>query len=118
MTMDERRGMVEPGPVAGPFDAATFRAELGTTFQVVLGTEHIPLRLAEVADGRTGGGFMRFSVLFHGPPDRMLSQGTYEFGHDKLGSLLLFIVPIVGSDAERIVYEACFSHRLPARAEP
>ena len=29
--------------------------------------------------------------------------------------LVLFIVPIVGSDAERIVYEACFSQRVPAK---
>ncbi len=113
MTTDERD---EPArPAAPAFEAATFRAHLGTTFDVDLGAERVPVRLADVADERTGGGFVRFSVLFHGPPDRLLGQGSYAFHHQTLGSLVLFIVPIVGSDAERIVYEACFSQRVPAK---
>lgn len=40
----------------------------------------------------------------------------YAFHHDTLGSLMLFIVPVVGSNAERIVYQACFSG--PIQAQP
>ena len=76
------------------------------------------MRLIEVSDGRSGGGFQRFSVLFYGPPDRPLVQGTYTFHHEVLGSLALFIVPVLGSNAERLVYEACFSQPVPARSEP
>jgi hypothetical protein len=112
MTTDDRPEPASPAPA---FEAATFRAHLGTTLDVELGTERVPLRLVDVAGERTGGGFVRFSVLFHGPPDRLLAQGSYTFHHQALGSLVLFIVPIVGSDAERIVYEACFSQPAPAK---
>jgi hypothetical protein len=111
MTIDDRHA---PSGPAAAFDAALFRAQLGTTMDVDLGTERIPLRLVEVADGPSSGGFVRFSVLFHGPPDRVLAQGSYAFHHEALGALVLFIVPIIGSDAERIVYEACFSQPKPA----
>ena len=100
------------------FDRDRFRAELDTIFHVVLETERIPLRLVDVTDGRTGGGFARFSVLFHGPPDRILLQGTYELHHDTMGWLALFIVPIIGSNSERIIYEACFSHPVPVPRAP
>jgi hypothetical protein len=117
MTIDDRDAAADPEPAAA-FDAARFRAQLGTTCVVDSGTGNIPMRLAKVSDGRTGGGFVRFSVLFDGPPERLLVQGTYTFHHEVLGSLALFIVPVLGSDAERIVYEACFSQPAPARSEP
>jgi hypothetical protein len=102
----------EPPPVA--FDHATFRAQLDSTFALDLGTEPVPLRLAEVSDERTGGGFRSFSVLFHGPAERLVPQGTYLFHHETMGSLALFIVPVVGSNAERILYEASFSQPVVA----
>ncbi len=95
-----------------PYDPETFRANLGTTFTVALAPEPVALVLADVSGERTGGGFLRFSVLFHGPSDRVLSQGTYELQHDTLAPMALFLVPVVGSNVERILYEACFS--LPA----
>lgn len=107
MTIDD------PSRPAARFDAAIFRAQLGTTIDVGLGTGSVPLRLVEVADGPSAGGFVRFSVLFHGPPAPVLAQGSYAFHSEALGSLVLFIVPIVGSNAERTVYEACFSQPAP-----
>jgi hypothetical protein len=49
---------------------------------------------------------------------RMLPQGTYSFRHDTLGEFLLFIVPVVGSNDERIVYEACFNRRVAEPSAP
>jgi hypothetical protein len=108
----------EADPVAAIYKAETFRSQLDTVFQVERDASLVPLRLTDVADGRTGGGFQRFSVLFHGPAEHVLLQGTYTFHHDALGTFPLFIVPLLESNTERIVYEACFSRPLPTADEP
>jgi hypothetical protein len=100
----------------GQVDVAAFHAQIDTMFRVKSGSDPIPLRLAEVIEERSAGGIERFSLFFHGPPDRMLPQDTYSFHHDTLGDITIFIVPIVGSNDERIVYEACFNRRLTASA--
>ena len=69
----------------------------------------VPLRLADVIDGRSDQRFQRFSLIFHGPPSPVLPQGMYSFRHDAMGEMMLFIVPVLDSNDERIVYEACFS---------
>jgi uncharacterized protein DUF6916 len=97
-------------------DPETFREQLDTVFQVDHDSGTIQLRLAEVADEHIGGGMRQFSIFFHGAAERILPQGMYAFHHDALGSLTLFIVPVIGSNAERIVYQACFSG--PALARP
>lgn len=89
-------------------DAATFRAHLDTAFVTDYGDRAVPLRLAEVADDRVTGGLEQFSLYFHGPADQQLPQGTYALAHDALGALAMFLVPI-GANAERVVYEACFT---------
>lgn len=104
----------DPAAAAARINPATYRLHIDTTFQVERGPDRIPVRLAEVAGERTGGGYLRFSLLFHGPADRLLPQDSYLFHHDALGELMLFIVPVVGSNAERIVYEACFTRPLPS----
>ena len=120
MSERERAADRAPDPMsaAGQIDLAAFAAQLDTTFRVGGDADLIPLRLAEVVDGRLAGGLQRFSLLFHGPPDRMLPQGMYSFHHDALGELVLFIVPVIGSNDERIIYEACFSRPSPAPPAP
>jgi hypothetical protein len=103
---------------AGELEPAALRAQLDTTFHASGETDDVPLRLVEVIEGQSDRRVRRFSILFHGPADRMLPQGTYSFRHDTLGDFLLFIVPIVGSDDERIVYEACFSRRVAEPSAP
>ena len=93
-------------------DPEVLRRHLDTVFHVAHDAGIVPLRLVEVADGRVGGRLQQFSVLFHGPSDRILPQGTYDMHHDSLGSLALFIVPVIGSTRERIVYEAAFSRPI------
>jgi hypothetical protein len=95
-------------------DPDTYRKQLDTVFQVEYGSGPVPLRLTEVADERTGGSVQQFSLFFHGPGDRILPQGTYSMQHDVLGALALFIVPVVGSNAERIIYQACFTRVITA----
>jgi hypothetical protein len=97
------------GRSAEIFEAAAFRVHLDTEFHVAVDGGPLALRLAEVVDGRAGGGFRRFSAIFHGPVDRPLAQGNYEFQHGTLGAFPLFIVPLLESNRDRMVYEACFS---------
>jgi hypothetical protein len=105
--------MTDPsGSTGGVFDHERLKGELGTTFYLAVNGQRLPVTLVEVTDSKSGGGFQRFSVLFHGPPDRALVQGTYALQHDVLGSLDIFIVPVIGSGPERMVYEACFNQPL------
>lgn len=99
---------------AAQVEKATFRTQCGTTFRVIRDGEEVPLLLAEIVDGPSYGSMESFSLFFHGPADRLLEQATYTFEHDALGSLVLFVVPVLGSNAERIVYEAMFVRPAPA----
>jgi hypothetical protein len=108
----------DPMEAAGQIDPEEFCAQLDTTFRVEVDAAGVPLQLVEVVDERSSGGFQWFSLLFHGPSDRLLPQGTHLLHHDVFGELMLFLVPVVGSNSERIVYEACFSRRAPARPAP
>jgi hypothetical protein len=90
-------------------DPEGFREQLDTIFHVDHASGPIQLRLADVTDEHVARGVRQFSLFFHGPPDRILPQNTYSLRHEALGSLALFIVPVVGSNHERIVYQACFS---------
>ena len=114
MTTDERD---EPAKPAAPaFEAATFRAPLGTTFDVDLGRRARP-RAARGRRRRANRRRLRevFRLVSRSSQTACSPQGSYAFHHQALGLLAPFIVPIVGSDAERIVYEACFSQRVPAK---
>ena len=99
-------------------DPAIFRQHVNTIFHVGAGPDRVQLQLAEVAGEQISRGIQQFSLFFHGPAGRLLPQGTYSLDHDALGSLALFIVPVIGSNDERIVYQACFSRPVPAPPVP
>jgi len=103
---------------AGDLEPAALRAQLDTIFHAAGEAGQVPLLLAEVVEGQSDRRVHRFSILFHGAADRPLPQGTYSFRHDTLGEFLLFIVPVVGSNDERIVYEACFTRRVAEPSAP
>lgn len=90
------------------FQPEIFRAHLETSFELA-DASAVQLRLVEVIDEGIAHGVRQFSLFFHGPVDRVLPANTYAFRHPVLGPLDLFIVPIVGSNDRRIVYQACFS---------
>lgn len=52
---------------------------------------------------------VQFSLLFRGPADPLLPQGTYHFRHAALGDFAFFITPVART-REATDYEACFSH--------
>jgi hypothetical protein len=93
---------------------AMYREQLGTIFLAEHGGTRLGLRLVDVVEERATAGLQQFSLFFHGPADQILQQGTYSFTHHALGPLALFIVPVIGSNPERIVYQACFSGPVPS----
>ena len=88
---------------------ADFAEQLDTPF-LVTGSSggELPLLLAEAQDLSHRFGAENFSIVFHGPSDQPLSQGTYEFEHRSLGAFSLFIVPMRG-DGRHASYEAVFN---------
>ncbi len=69
----------------------------------------LEVELIEVADyaERLAGPSKRppFSILFRGPKDINLPQGTYQVDHDKMGTVELFLVPIM-PDENGSLYES------------
>lgn len=73
------------------------------------------MRLVDAVEGSEPGGpgpegqhRQQFSLLFRGPAEPQLPQGTYAVTHDAIGEQHLFLVPI-GRDAEGVRYEAAFA---------
>jgi uncharacterized protein DUF6916 len=93
-----------------------FADRVGETFDVrVDSVAVLALTLAEATVSDVPGGIgpdgaerAQFSLVFSGPPQPFLPQGTYRLEHDELGALELFLVPI-GPDADAMRYQAAFA---------
>lgn len=106
----------QPG-VAALLDTLTsedFLPLLEATFETSLGDTPLVLTLAkvDVKDARYSrpGARLAFSLIFHGPAEPLLPQGTYSLRNATLGELALFTVPlgpVPGEDGLR--YEVIFS---------
>jgi Domain of unknown function (DUF6916) len=98
----------------------TFSRCIGQDFHVTSDNGHAPLRLASAEDlrenpGADGDATRRtpFSLLFHGPANPFLPQGTYPLRHDAIGDFQLFLVPLgpvpIGPEKGLMRYEAIFT---------
>jgi hypothetical protein len=98
--------------VVESFTVDTFAGRIGERFLVRLEPdETTELELVEasgVGPPPQSGQRTPFSLVFRGPADPVLPQRIYEFAHDELGALEIFIVPI-GHDESGTSYEAVFS---------
>jgi len=94
---------------------AAFASRLGSVFPLQTATAHlVPLTLAEVADHRSPSspaGTEHFSLIFRGPREPLLDQGTHALTHPSLGAFPLFIVPSL-RNGDAPTYVAIFN-RLP-----
>jgi hypothetical protein len=98
--------------------AANFHEIQGTRFRVTHESGSSEIELVNVSEfpGSAEGTFRKpFSVLFHGPLDAVLPQGTHRMEHERLGELELFMVPIgpnepaaAGEAPTAMRYEAVF----------
>lgn len=91
---------------------ATFSPAVGETFAVHTESGEVPLRLVSVTPrerhAREGeDGWVPFSLMFLGPPDRFLDQRTHRLSHDATGPLEIFLVPVARDDTG-FHYEAVF----------
>jgi hypothetical protein len=91
------------------FTVATFQPLVGDAFALeVEPGATVEARLTE-ATGRERPGAPRppFSLIFTGPAEPLLPQGSRRLEHPSLGAFELFLVPI-GRDERGVHYEAAF----------
>lgn len=97
---------------AGKLALDTFRGHVDEPFRLVGGDDlELALRLAEaegLGEPYSPGLRAPFSLIFRGPPEPIMPQGTYRLHHDTLGALELFLVP-VQPDAAGTRYQAIFN---------
>lgn len=82
---------------------------VGSTFRLAVTEIALVLRAVRPLSEATAvpGSRVPFALDFGGPQPP-LPQGTYDFQHEELGALAIFIVP-VGADATHSYYEAIFT---------
>lgn len=91
---------------------AAFAANLNTIFRVYLDDGNtVDAKLVEVSDLLLSPGQERFAIIFRGPNETFLGQGSRRFVHDQMGEVELFLVPI-SQDDQGTNYEAVFN-RIP-----
>jgi hypothetical protein len=84
---------------------AGFLGVVGDDFRL---RDDTALRLREVSDLAAQGDYAGYSIVFSGPSDHLLAQGTYELAHESLGVQSLFLVPL-GPAGDGFDYEAVFT---------
>lgn len=95
-----------------PLTHEEFAKHVNTKFLArVDDTETVELEMIELSELLTSSRQERFSVIFRGPREKALQQGTRRFVHDQMGEFDLFIVP-VGVDAGSVTYEAGFNRLI------
>ena len=104
------------------YTKATFQAYINSDFRIYAnGHRQTWLRLVLVEDFPSRESLTArnecFRLLFAGPAERPLSQGTYSFDHAALGTFALFIVPGNPLD-EKVHYEAVFNRRFSGDVGP
>ena len=86
-----------------------FTKHLETKFQIRIDTgTSVELTLIEASELKVLPGQEHFSLLFRGPGEIFLGQGTFLVEHEDLGQFPLFVVPI-RQDEQGYYYEAVFN---------
>jgi hypothetical protein len=97
-----------------PVALSLYNDLVGTTFRV--GTPpyamSAPLTLQTVTRTPGPAGAESLSLVFQGPHEPFIAQGTYFFLHDQLPPQSLFLVPI-GQDNHGFRYEVVFNNYTP-----
>lgn len=99
--------------MAATLEHEEFSKYLNTTFRVLVDDINtLELKLNEVSDRRVSPHHQeRFEIIFRGPREPLITQGSYRLEHDEMGDLILFIVPVEQNN-DGIFYEACFNRML------
>lgn len=90
----------------------TFAPHVNTTFRIHGDGEPIEFELTEVEAHKQGapaeGMRHPFTLIFQGPKDRVIQEGSYEVESDATGPLPLYIIPII-SLGDRQSYQVVFN---------
>ena len=94
-------------------DASMFSPWLNQTFCIQADEGTLETALIEVTEkdyryGMPEAKRKPFCLVFRGPKEKGLEQGTYKVEHAKAGSFDIFLVPI-GPDEKGLCYEAVFN---------
>jgi hypothetical protein len=86
-----------------------FSQHANSKFQVLIDQDNsVELELTQVSELKIYPEQEEFAVVFRGPLNAFLGQGTRTFKHDRMGEFVIFIVPIA-QDAQGFEYEAVFN---------
>ena len=86
-----------------------FSDQLNTKFQLRLDENtSVEMELIEVSELKLYPQQEEFTIVFRGPLNAFLGQGTGNFRHEQMGDFDLFIVP-VRQDEQGFYYEAVFN---------
>jgi hypothetical protein len=89
---------------------ASFKSQLGTSFQINHQASKVKITLVDVANfasrKQAAAGKEGFSLLFRGPKEIPLKQDTYLIEHDELGMFSFLVVPVGTQGTRRPYYEA------------
>ena len=107
-------------------DYDTFAKQLNSGFVAVVQaadpeeeTDQLELALELVeADDKTNERCECFSLVFNGPADTFLPQGTYAMRHDALGEFDLFLVPVGENQAKTQYHYQAIFNRLKEPQQP
>jgi len=109
-TADAARSRPTSGRVTleGKLSKAVFLALLGDTFTVSSGNDTVSIQLIQIDDGLFSVVAEQFSLVFRGPDDPALPEGSYTVSHRMAGSTTLFL-QLSGYDNRYSYYEAPFN---------
>ena len=95
---------------AAGLNLASFKSQLGTSFQINHQASKVKITLVDVADfasrKQAAAGKEGFSLLFRGPKETTLKQDTYVIEHEQLGMFSFLVVPVGTKDTRGPHYEA------------
>lgn len=95
--------------MAARLEHETFSRYLNTNFRISLGESNtLEAELSTVNELQLSPRQERFAIVFRGPRQPVLNQGSYRFEHDEMGEFILFIVPL-SQDDDGTFYEAVFN---------
>ena len=87
-----------------------FSGHLNALFRVDVPDTSLELELVEVEAAKPIDPSLRepFTLIFQGPKDPILAEGTYNVSNDSAGSFELYIIPIV-SLGDQQLYQSIFN---------
>ena len=89
-----------------------FQENLNTEFRIkVEPSAIVPIELVGLLEGVSTSRQEQFSLTFRGPLETPFGQGARDVEHDKMGTFVLFLVPIA-RNPDGMVYEAVFNRLI------